>query len=288
MVNGMALHVGDKSCNINESHNPSFETRFRIMGNRRTTLVVMNSSHVLALLNRVADAIGDELHTITNWGLSGVRDGQYAADLVVDQIALDLLREAGVGIVSEESGAENIDRDIVVIVDPLDGSTNASRGVPHYATALCAVDSAGPWVALVVDQAVGTRWWAIRGQGAFRNGEVLSCDITTEWSEALVAVSGRPPDDAGWAQFRSFGAAAIDMCYVADSTIDAFIDMSPSAHGVWDYAASYLICHESGVRVEDAQGRELIVLDHAARRTPVAAPNGIFDHARAERHKLPL
>jgi myo-inositol-1(or 4)-monophosphatase len=258
------------------------------MGNRRTTLVVMDSSQVLALLNRVADAIGDELQTISNWGLSGVRDGQYAADLVVDQIALDILREAGVGIVSEESGSENIDRDIVVIVDPLDGSTNASRGVPHYATSLCAVDAAGLWVALVVDQAVGTRWWAIRGQGAFRNGEGLSRDNMTVWGEALVAVSGRPPVDAGWAQFRSLGASAIDMCYVADSTVDAFIDMSPSAHGVWDYAAAYLICQEIGVRIEDAQGRELIVLDHAARRTPVAAPTGIFDRALSARLKLPL
>ena len=143
-------------------------------------------------------------------------------------------------------------------------------------------------MALVVDQAVGTRWWAMRSQGAFRDGTALTRPPVTGWNSALVAVSGRPPDGAGWGQFRSFGASAIDMCYVADGTVDAFIDMSPSAHGVWDYAAALLICHEVGVRVEDAQGRELIVLDHAARRTPVAAPNGIFDQALATRHKLPL
>jgi len=248
----------------------------------------MDAAQTLQLLNAVADAIGTALQGIADWGPSGLRDTQYAADLVVDQVALDMLRAAGVGILSEESGSENLDRNIVVIIDPLDGSTNASRGVPHYATSLCAVDSAGPFVALVVDQAVGTRWWAIRGQGSFRNGETLSRANTTEWSAALVAVSGRPPDVAGWAQFRSFGASAIDICYVADSTVDAFIDMSPSAHGVWDYAAAYLICHEVGIRVEDAQGRELIVLDHSARRTPVAAPKGIFDQALATRHKLPL
>ena len=258
------------------------------MGNERTTLVVMDPDQVLVLLNRVADAIGAALKGIEDWGPSGLRDTQYAADVVVDQVALEMLRAADVGILSEESGSENLDRNIVIIIDPLDGSTNASRGVPHYATSLCAVDSAGPLVALVVDQAMGTRWWAMRGQGAFRNGEPLSRENKTEWNEALVAVSGRPPDDAGWAQFRSFGASAIDICYVADSTVDAFIDMSPSAHGVWDYAAAYLICHEVGIRVEDAQGRELIVLDHAARRTPVAAPNGIFDRALATRHKLPL
>ena len=258
------------------------------MGNGRTTLVEMDATQTLQLLNDVADAIGAALKGIVDWGPSGLRDTQYSADLVVDQVALEMLRAADVGILSEESGSENLDRNIVIIIDPLDGSTNASRGVPHYATSLCAVDSAGPLVALVVDQAMGTRWWAMRGQGAFRNGEALSRENKTEWNEALVAVSGRPPDDAGWAQFRSFGASAIDICYVADSTVDAFIDMSPSSHGVWDYAAAYLICHEVGVRVEDAQGRELIVLDHAARRTPVAAPNGIFDRALATRHKLPL
>lgn len=258
------------------------------MGGRRTTLMAMDPNEVLAMLHKVADAIAVELRKITNWGLSGRREGQYAADLVVNQIALELLREAGVGIVSEESGAENLDRNIVVIIDPLDGSTNASRGIPHYATSLCAVDSAGPFVALVVDQSVVTRWWATRGQGAFRNGVAMTRQPMTEWSSALVAVSGCPPDDASWAQFRSFGASAIDICYVADSTVDAFIDMSPSAHGVWDYAAAYLICQEVGVRVEDAQGRELIILDHAARRTPVAAPNGIFDQALATRHRLPL
>ena len=258
------------------------------MGNGRTTLVEMDATQTLQLLNDVADAIGAALKGIEDWGPSGLRDTQYSADLVVDQVALDMLRAAGVGILSEESGSENLDRSIVIIIDPLDGSTNASRGIPHYATSLCAVDSVGPLVALVVDQAVGTRWWATRGQGAFRNGVALSRQPVTEWNAALVAVSGRPPDEAGWAQFRSFGASAIDICYVADSTVDAFIDMSPSAHGVWDYAAAYLICQEVGVRVEDAQGRELIVLDHVARRTPVAAPNGIFDQALATRHKLPL
>lgn len=258
------------------------------MGNGRTTLAEMDATQTLQLLNDVADAIGTALKGIEDWGPSGLRDTQYSADLVVDQVALEMLRAAGVGILSEESGSENLDRSIVIIIDPLDGSTNASRGIPHYATSLCAVDSKGPFVALVVDQAVGTRWWAIRGQGAFRNGVALSRQPLTEWNAAFVAVSGRPPDEAGWAQFRSFGASAIDICYVADSTVDAFIDMSPSAHGVWDYAAAFLICDEVGVRVEDAQGRELIVLDHAARRTPVAAPNGIFDQALTTRHKLPL
>jgi hypothetical protein len=49
-----------------------------------------------------------------------------------------------------------------------------------------------------------------------------------------------------------------------------------------------LICAEAGVEVRDAQGRELLVLDHSARRTPVAAPRSLIDHALEIRRRLPL
>ena len=78
------------------------------MGNKRTTLVGMDASQTLQLLNDVADAIGTALKGIKDWGPSGLRDSQYSADLVVDQVALDMLRAAGVGILSEESGSENL------------------------------------------------------------------------------------------------------------------------------------------------------------------------------------
>ena len=83
--------------------------------------------------------------TVDDWGPSGLRVGQYAADLVADDVALRLLREAGVGILSEESGAERADAEVLVVVDPLDGSTNASRGVPWFATRSAPSTPAGRW-----------------------------------------------------------------------------------------------------------------------------------------------
>ena len=68
------------------------------MGNGRTTLVEMDATQTLQLLNDVADAIGTALKGIEDWGPSGLRDTQYSADLVVDQVALEILRAAGVGI----------------------------------------------------------------------------------------------------------------------------------------------------------------------------------------------
>ena len=88
---------------------------------------------------------------------------------------------------------------------------------------------------------------------------------------AIVGISGLPGARYGWAQFRALGAVALDLCLVAAGTFDAFVDMSPDAHGVWDYLAGTLICREAGAVVVDALGRQLTVLDHDARRTPVAA-----------------
>ncbi len=222
-----------------------------------------------------------------DWGLSGVRDGQYNADLEADRVALEMLRQLPVGVLSEESGAENLDRDVVIVVDPLDGSTNASRGVRHFATSLCAVDAEGPLVSLVANLAAPVRWWAIRGAGAWRSGEPLAAPSARPWEKSVVGVSGPPPSHPGWWQYRALGASAIDICMVADGTLDAFIDCSVDAHGVWDYLGALLVCREAGIEIHDAKGRDLVVLDHDARRTPVVAHPTNIDRALAARETRP-
>lgn len=237
---------------------------------------------LLATLHAAADAVAAALAAVTDWGPSGVRDGQYAADLAADDAALAVLRAAGLGILSEETGLHaGPAGGLVAIVDPLDGSTNASHGVPWFATSICAVDAGGPRVALVANQAglVGGgrgRYWAVRGAGAwFGDGEAqpvrLAASGVTAMGDAIVGLSGLPPHHLGWRQFRALGASALDLCLVAAGTLDAFVDCSVDAHGVWDYAAGTLICREAGAAVADALDRELIVLAHEARRTPVAA-----------------
>ena len=91
-----------------------------------------------------------------------------------------------------------------------------------------------------------------------------------------MGISGPPTGAYGWAQFRALGASALDLCLVAAGTLDAFVDMSADAHGVWDYLAASLICAEAGAVVADAFGRDLVVLDHAARRTPIAAATPVL------------
>lgn len=231
----------------------------------------MTDDALLQLLHDTADAVATALGRVRNWGPSGLRAGQYAADLDADAAALSVLERAGVGVLSEESGLQGSDRSVLVIVDPLDGSTNASRGVPWFATALCVVDGDGPRAALVAHQPNGPRFTAVRGGGALVDGEPIRPSACARIGDAILGLNGLPGHHYGWAQYRTFGAASLDLCAVASGVLDGYVDCAENAHGVWDYAAGVLICREAGAVCEDAFGRDLFVLEHAARRTPVAA-----------------
>lgn len=227
----------------------------------------------IELFHAASDAVGAVLQANSNWGASGVRDGQYAVDLAADAVCIDLLHTAGYRVLSEESGTTGgpgSSGAAIVVVDPLDGSTNASRSVPWYATALCLVDDDGPAAAMVANHATNERFTAIRGGGAHRDGEVVRPSNVTEMSQAMIGLSGLPSHHYGWAQYRTMGASAPDICMVACGVTDGWTDTG-SYHGVWDYLASVLILTEAGGVAAEASGRDLCVLDHLARRGPVVA-----------------
>jgi myo-inositol-1(or 4)-monophosphatase len=246
----------------------------------------------LSLFDDTANAVTAALASLgdrTKWGLlgtSGAHAGQHGSDVVADAAALEVLDRAGVGVLSEESGLSRADHPLMVIVDPLDGSTNASRGIPWYATSLAAVDADGLLAALVVNQASGERYWATRGGGAFADGRPMKTSECPSWRKAITGLSGLPSHWLGWSQFRALGACALDLCAVAGGVLDAYVDCSRDAHGVWDYAGGMLILQEAGGFVADAFGRDLIVLDPDARRTPIAANSEqVGQAALAARHQ---
>ena len=231
-----------------------------------------SNEEILAVLNETAEAVSVVLRENKDWSLSGLRDTQYSVDLRADSAALEVLHGAGVAVLSEESEITGVfgDDDLCVVMDPLDGSTNASRGVQWFATALCAIDKNGMRAGLVVNQANGIdRYWASTGGGAFHNGVAMRPSACVDLSEAVVGVSGIPKQRPKWGQFRALGAAALDICLVADGVIDAWIDFN--THGVWDYLASALICQEAGAQIAEHQDRDLVVHQHNQRRTPIVA-----------------
>jgi myo-inositol-1(or 4)-monophosphatase len=226
---------------------------------------------VIEVLHEAATAVAGSLAGLEDWGLAGTRDGQYRSDLVADEAVLQVLDRAGFGALSEESGLHHQTRDILVVVDPVDGSTNASRGLPWWATSLCALDADGPLAAVVANQATGTRYEALRGGGARCDGRPMKPTGCRTLREAIVVLSGYPRLWLGWSQYRVFGAAALDLCAVASGAVDAFIDCAYRSLAPWDYLGGLLICEEAGAVVGEAFGRELVVREHKPRRTIVAA-----------------
>lgn len=234
----------------------------------------VEATEVLELFDAVAGDIRSALSDVDDWGLSGLKDTQYHHDVAADEVAIDRLLDAGVGVLSEETGLHEPDREVVVVVDPVDGSTNASHGLPWYATSLCAVRDGFAESALVMNLATGTTYRAQHGVGATRDGERLGVkrgpSDVTRLADAIIACSGLPLSEQRWRQFRVMGACALDMCAVADGTFDAYLDCG-DAHGVWDYLGALVVCREAGLQAVDAFGRDLVILDPDARRAPIVA-----------------
>ena len=231
----------------------------------------MDDDRLLGVLHDAATAVADALGSLHDWSLAGTRDGQYRSDLAADAAATAVLDAAGLGVMSEESGTHGGDREVVVVLDPVDGSTNAARGIPWYATSLCAVDAGGPLAAVVVNQASGVRFEARRGGGARRDGVLIRPSGCEVLGQSIVAFSGYPPRYLGWSQYRGLGAAALDLCAVAEGVLDGYAVVGGSSLGSWDYLGGMLICTEAGAEVGESQGRGLVTLAHGDRRTPVAA-----------------
>jgi myo-inositol-1(or 4)-monophosphatase len=231
----------------------------------------MKPDELLAVFGDAADAAKASLEPLTGAARREVteRPGQYALDLVADAAVLPVLHDAGVAVVSEESGRSGPDdAAITVVVDPVDGSTNCSRDIPYWSISLCALDDDGPLCALVANQATGVRTTAIRNEGAWRDGDALAPSAVRRVGDAVVSLSGIPSRLLAWQQYRALGSAALELCDVASGALDAYLT---SWQYPWDYLGGLLVCREAGAIVVEVHGNELAVTDPDARRQLIAA-----------------
>ena len=131
----------------------------------------------------------------------------------------------GLAVLSEESGVTGDGASgLLAVIDPVDGSTNAHRGVPFYSTSICVLDAEGPRVGLVVNQATGDalRRRARRRGREGRHGPSRRRGARTS-ELAIVGISGFPGHYPGWAQYRALGAASLECCAVAEGVLDAYL-----------------------------------------------------------------
>jgi myo-inositol-1(or 4)-monophosphatase len=180
------------------------------------------------------------------------------------------------------------------IVDPLDGTSNFLHGIPHFAISI-AVEEPMPngkreiTTALVYQPLTDESFWAEKGRGAWHTDQRLRVSARREMSEALIS-TGIPfmghGDFVQWSRIfgavapqvagiRRFGAASLDLAWVAAGRYDGFWE---SGLAPWDVAAGYLLIKEAGGFVTDFRGGE----NPIERKEFLAANDGL--HSKL--HKL--
>jgi fructose-1,6-bisphosphatase/inositol monophosphatase family enzyme len=196
--------------------------------------------------------------------------GQYAIDLLADAACLDALATLPVRVLSEESGRTGPeDAPVVVVVDPIDGSTNCARGVPYWSTSIAAVDADGLLAGYVVNHATRLATWAVRGEGAFQDGVRLRVAAVEHAADAVLALDGFPRNPVRWKQFRALGSQALGLCDVGAATVEAYVGIGRTAP--WDYCAGILVVQEAGGVVWSPSPVALLDLDSTDRRRVLAA-----------------
>ena len=186
-------------------------------------------------------------------------------------------------ILGEESGyVGNPDSDYLWIIDPLDGTTNFLRGIPHYAVSVGCLYKGRPEHAVVYDPVKQEEFTASRGRGAQLNGRRIRVTGRMSMNGALFA-TGVPfslPSSAHMEPYlasfrvlaeqssgiRRLGVASLDLAYLAAGRFDAFWEMHLKP---WDIAAGVLLVTEAGGMISDFQGdNNFLENGHVVAATP--------------------
>jgi myo-inositol-1(or 4)-monophosphatase len=225
-------------------------------------------------------------------GVGAGGDHLSQVDLKAESAVINCLEKSGISftLISEESGiAEygSTPTECYVTIDPIDGSTNLMRGIPFYATSiaiskepiLTAIHSA-----LVTDLYHNVTYSGLKNKGAFRNGHKISPSTHQTLEEAVIGADLNTYRVEMLASrltallketkhIRHFGANALELCYVADGTTDAFIDIRGKLRTT-DIAGASLILKEAGAELTTPEGKQLNAeLDPKKRVSFVAAAN---------------
>ena len=222
----------------------------------------------LALAQRLADAAdaitlarfrAQDLHVASKPDLSPVSD----ADLAVETEVRRLLAEArpGDAVLGEEHGVTG-EGPRQWVVDPIDGTKNFVRGVPVWATLVALRVDGQVDVGVVSAPALGRRWWATRGGGAFADGQPIRVSSVAELSDSHLSYSSL----AGWEKqgrldglldltrkcwrTRAFGDFWSHVL-VAEGAVDASFEPEVS---LWDLAPLQVIVEEAGGRFTSLEG----------------------------------
>jgi myo-inositol-1(or 4)-monophosphatase len=197
---------------------------------------------------------------------SSVTDMVTEMDQAAEALIADGIRAARPddGIVGEEGTSERGTSGVRWVVDPVDGTTNYLYGLAGFGVSIAAEIDGIAVVGVVADPMRADLYTATKGGGASLNGVRIRVSALTDMATALVGTGFSYDPDRRRRQaavllqvlpevrdIRRFGAASLDLCYVASGRFDGYYEKGLSH---WDYAAGALIAAEAGARLGDLDG----------------------------------
>jgi myo-inositol-1(or 4)-monophosphatase len=185
-------------------------------------------------------------------------DETTAIDKAAEDAIVERFRATGASIVSEELGFLE-GSDTVLVIDPIDGSLNAKRGIPFFSLSIAVAEGKtmdDVHFGFVHDFGSGEEWTARRGEGAWLNGAPLGAIRPKDEIEILVfeatrtnLVAADAPKVAALAhRLRIMGSTALSLCHLAAGRVDGVCTLKPTR--AVDIAAGQLLCRELGLALE--------------------------------------
>ncbi len=230
---------------------------------------------MLAAVRKAGRSLARDFGEVANLQVSmkGPSNFVTAADMRAEQVLFEELSKArhGYGFLMEERGrVEGPDKTHTWIVDPLDGTTNFLHGLPHFAISVGLQREDELVAGIIYNPATGDIFTAERGKGAFYNDRRIRVSARRNLDESVIATGiphrGRG-DHASYlhqlasvmgatAGVRRFGAASLDLAWVAAGRFDGFWE---EGLGPWDMAAGIVILREAGGLVTDVAGGKAMI-----------------------------
>jgi myo-inositol-1(or 4)-monophosphatase len=200
---------------------------------------------------------GNDIEVTTNLK----HDVKLNVDRETEDLIINIIKKrySSHGFICEERGSELEKPDLNWVIDPLDGTVNFMKGIPHFCTSIAFKEKDRYLAGVVFDPVRNETFSALVGKGAFLNGKPISRKSISRLDEAVVSGGFFKVDamEEGRREFerisqrvkkiRFFGSAALDLCYLACGRVNGYIQHSVNE---WDIAAASLIAESNGIELK--------------------------------------
>lgn len=239
---------------------------------------------LIRLANDIANSIAermrkeDKFKLRKNVGIGADGTPTKLIDKLAEDIAIEKIQESSlpVNLLSEEIGFVDFGGLYTMILDPIDGTRNAVRGIPFYAVSVAIGKEKlkDTEYGIVIDIPTGDTFFAKKGEGSYiNNHRILAPQYVPKKPLYSITMSENIPKVVFDGYVRSLGAASLELCLVATGAIDCFICTREYLR-VTDIAAGALIVREAGGCVYNANGEDLDMdLDVTERTSVIASAN---------------